>query len=41
MVVMHLQIKFGADIFIQSGVIDIFYEIQGLSDYVNLAIRVC
>ena len=48
MTVMHLQIKFGADIFIQSGVIDIFSEIQdgcrrylGFSDYVNLAIRVC
>ena len=48
MSVMHLPVKFGADIFIQSGVIDIFFEIQdggrghlGLSDYVNLAIRVC
>ena len=46
--VMHLPVKFGADIFIQSGVIDIFSEIQdggrrhhGFSDYVNLAIRVC
>ena len=45
---MHLHIKFGADIFILSGVIDIFFEIQdgggrhlGFSDYVNLAIRVC
>ena len=48
MVVMHLHIKFGADIFIQSGVIGIFFEIQdggrrhlGFSGYVNLAIRVC
>ena len=48
MAVMHLPVKFGADIFIQSGVIDIFSEIQdgcrrylGFSDYVNLAIRVC
>ena len=46
--VMHLPVKFGADIFMQSGVIDIFSEIQdggrrhlGFSDYVNLAIRVC
>ena len=47
MVVMHLHIKFGADIFIQSGVIDIFSEIKdggggrrhlGFSVYVNLAI---
>jgi len=48
MAVMHLPVKFGADIFIQSGVIDIFSEIQdggrrhlGFLDYVNLAIRVC
>ena len=48
MAVMHLHIKFGADIFIQSGVIDIFSKIQdggrrhlGFLDYVNLAIRVC
>jgi len=48
MAVMHLPVKFGADIFIQSGIIDIFSEIQdggrrhlGFSDYVNLAIRVC
>ena len=48
MAVMHLPVKFGADIFIQSGVIDIFSEMQdgarrhlGFSDYVNLAIRVC
>ena len=48
MAVMHLHIKFGADISIQFGVIDIFSEIQdggrrhlGFSDYVNLAIRVC
>jgi len=48
MTVMHLPVKFGADIFIQSGVIDIFSKIQdggrrhlGFSDYVNLAIRVC
>ena len=46
--VMHLPVKFGADIFIQSGVIDIFFEIQdggrrhlGFSDYVNLTIRMC
>jgi len=43
MAVMHLPVKFGADIFIQSGVIDIFSDIQdgsrrhlGFSDYVNL-----
>jgi len=48
MAVMHLPVKLGADIFIQSGVIDIFSEIQdggrrhlGFSDYVNFAIRVC
>ena len=48
MAVTHLPVKFGADIFIQSGVIDIFSEIQnggrrhlGFSDYVNLAIQVC
>jgi len=29
MAVMHLPIKFGADIFMQSGVIDIFSEIKG------------
>jgi len=46
--VMHLQIKFGADIFIQFGVIVIFSEIQdggrrhlGFSDYVNLGIPAC
>ena len=45
MVVMDLPIKFCAYIFIQSGVIDIFSEIQdggnrhhGFSDYVHLAI---
>ena len=45
---MHLPIKFSADIFIQSGVIDIFFEIQdgasrhlGLSGYVNLATPAC
>ena len=27
MAVMHLPVKFGADIFIQSGIIDIFSEI--------------
>jgi len=37
MAVMHLSIKFGADIFIQSGVIDIL----GFSGYVNLAIPAC
>ena len=48
MAVMHLHIKFGADIFIQSGVIDIFSEIQdggrrhlGFSGYENLAIPTC
>ena len=47
MAVMHLHIKFGADIFIQFGV-DIFPKfkmaaaaILDFSDYVNLAIRVC
>jgi len=28
MVVMHLPMKFGADIFIQSGVIDIFPKLK-------------
>ena len=28
MAVMHLPVKFGADIFIQSGVIDIFQKIK-------------
>jgi len=48
MAVMHLHIKFGADIFIQSGVIDIFSKIQdrgrshlGFSGYENLAIPTC
>jgi len=48
MAVMHLHIKFGADIFIHFGVIDIFPKfkmaaaaILDFSDYVNLAIRVC
>jgi len=48
MAVMHLPVKFGADSFIQCGVIKHFSEIQdggrhhlGFSDYVNLAIRVC
>jgi len=48
MTVVHLPIKFGADIFIQSGVIDIFSGIQegfsrhhGFSGYVNLAILTC
>jgi len=46
--VVYLPIKFGADIFIQSGVIDIFPEIQdggrchlGFSGYANLAIPAC
>ena len=45
MAVVHLPIKFGVDICIQSGVIDIFFEIQdggrrhlGFLVYVNLAI---
>ena len=48
MAVMHLHIKFGADIFIQFGVIDIIPKfkmaaaaILDFLDYVNLAIRVC
>jgi len=48
MAVMHLHVKFGADIFIQFRVIDIFPKfkiaaaaILDFSDYVNLAIRVC
>jgi len=50
MAMMHLSVKFSAstDIFIQSGVIHIFYEIQdggsrhlGFSGYVNLAISAC
>jgi len=47
MAVMHLRIKFGADIFIQSGVID-FLEIQDggcrhleFSGYVNLTVLAC
>jgi len=46
--VMHPPIKFSADIFIQSGVIDIFPKskmaaaaIFGFSGYVNLAITTC
>jgi len=44
---MHLPIKFGADIFIQFGVIDIFPKFNGgsrhlgFSGYVNLAIPAC
>ena len=48
MAVVHLPVKFGADIFIQSGVIDIFSEIQdggrrhlGFSGHENLAIPTC
>jgi len=47
MAVMHLPVKFGADIFIQSGVIDIFPKFKmaaaAISDFqfVNLAIPVC
>jgi len=44
----HIPVKYGADIFIQSRVIDIFSEIQdggrrhlGFSCYVNLAIPAC
>ena len=45
MVVMHLHIKFGADIFIQSGVIDIEFQNGGghlgFSGYENLSIPTC
>ena len=48
MAVMHLPVKFGADIFIQSGVINIFSEIKDggrrhlrFSGYENLAIPTC
>ena len=48
MAVMHLSVKFGADIFIQYRSYCYFSEIKdggrrhlGFSDYVNLAIRVC
>ena len=43
MAVMHLHIKFGADIFIQSGVIDIFLGRRhlGFSGYDNLATTTC
>jgi len=48
MAVVHLPIKFGADIFIQSGVIDIFSEIQdggirhlGFLGYVNVTVPAC
>ena len=48
MAVVHLPVKFGAYIFIQFGVIDIFSEIKdggrrhlGFLGYVNLAIRLC
>ena len=48
MAMMHLHIKFGADIFIQSGAIDIFSEIKDggrrhleFSGYVNLVIPTC
>ena len=46
--VMQLSIKFDADIFIQSGVIDIFFKIQdggsrhlGFSGFVNLTVPAC
>jgi len=32
MTVMHLPVKFGADIFIQSGVIDIFRKLMMVAD---------
>jgi len=48
---MHLPIKFGADIFIQSAVIDVFPKLKmaaaaildlvGEPGYVNLAIPAC
>ena len=48
MAMMHLPIKFGADIFIQSGVLTFFSEIKdggrrhlGFSVYENLAIATC
>jgi len=48
MAVAHLSIKFGADTFMQSKIIDIFSEIQdsgrrhlGFSGYVNLVIPMC
>ena len=48
MAVMHLHVKFGADIVIQSGVIVIFPKfkmaaaaILDFADYVNLAIPAC
>jgi len=48
MAVMHLHIKFGADIFIQSGLVDIFPKLKdggrrhlGFSGYENLAIPTC
>jgi len=46
--VLYFPTKFGAGTFVQSGVIDIFSEIQdngsrhlGFLDYVNLAIPAC
>jgi len=41
--VVHLHIKYGEDIFIQFGFIDIFpkFKMAVFSEYVNLAIRVC
>ena len=38
MAVMHLTMKFGTDIFIQSGVIDIFQKLKMLaaSSYIDL-----
>jgi len=50
MAMMHLPIKFDADIFIQSGVIDIFPKLKmadgvsrhlGFSGYINSAIPAC
>jgi len=43
MAVKHLPIKFGADIFIQFGVIDIFpkFKMTRFSGYVNLTILAC
>ena len=41
MAMMHLHIKFGADIFMQSGVIDNFPKFSGFLGYENLAILTC
>ena len=41
MAVMHLSIKFGADIFIQSGVIDIFPKFKMAASWIFILYEFC